>query len=101
MKQRKWRKSSTWHEEVSHAVQGCAHPADDGMPDPALHVPQDLPRIALEPVPVEGLGHDPQLDDKVAGEVFGFEFASFFTPEAKEAAIARATESRSSSRPIR
>jgi len=53
------------------------------MPDPALDIPEDLLGVPLEPIPVEGLGHDSQLDDEVAGEVFGFNFAPLFPPEPK------------------
>jgi len=54
------------------------------MPDPALDVLERSTGIALEPVPIERLGHNPQLDDQVFGEVFGFDFATFFPPEPDE-----------------
>jgi len=66
-----------------HPVEGRAHPSDHRMPDPALDIPEDLLGVPLEPIPVEGLGHDSQLDDEVAGEVFGFNFAPLFPPEPK------------------
>jgi len=34
--------------------------------DSALDILEALPRIALEPVPIERLGDDPELDDKVS-----------------------------------
>ena len=30
---------------------------------------------------IEGLGHDPQLDDKVAGEVLGLDLAALLPPQ--------------------
>ena len=44
----------------------------------------DLAGIALVPVPVEGLGHDAELDDEVAGEVLGLDLAALFPPEAQQ-----------------
>ena len=35
------------------AVEGRTHPADHGMADAALDIPEGLAGIALEPVPVE------------------------------------------------
>src|SRR6516165_1708986 len=66
------------------AVECRPHPPDDRMPDLPLDVVDDLPGIALEPVAVEGLGHDPELDDEVAREVFGLDLAPLLAPEAKE-----------------
>src|SRR5437763_13922583 len=64
-----------------HAVESRTHPAENRMPNPALDVPQRLPRIALEPLPIEGFGGDPQLNDEIAGQVFWFDFAPLFPPE--------------------
>ena len=33
---------------------------------------------------VEGFGHDPELDDKIPGEVFRLGLAAFFPPQAKQ-----------------
>jgi hypothetical protein len=63
-------------------VQGRSHPADHRMPDPALDIFDNLPGRALEPSPIELLGREPQLDEKVIGQVFRLRLASFFPPEA-------------------
>jgi len=34
--------------------------------DSALDILEGLARIALEPMPIEGLGDDPELDDQVS-----------------------------------
>jgi hypothetical protein len=43
-----------------------------------------LPSIALVPMPVEVLGHQPELDDDVAGQVLRFGLAPLLAPEAQE-----------------
>src|SRR6266568_6801780 len=48
------------------------------MPNSALDILEDLPGIALEPVPIEGLGRDPELDDEVSGQVLGLDLAALF-----------------------
>ena len=45
-----------------------------------LHIRDDLTGIGLVPAAVEVLGGDAELDDEVAGEVFGFDLAPFFLP---------------------
>src|SRR5580704_19397808 len=42
------------------------------------------PGIALIPVPIEGLGHEAELGDEIAGEVLGFDFAALLLPEAQQ-----------------
>src|SRR6516162_6182097 len=54
------------------------------MPDLPLDVLDEPSGIALEPVPIEVLGHDPELDDEVAGEVREPDLAALLAPEAKE-----------------
>ena len=53
-----------------------------------LHSPldrrDDLPGVALVPKPIEILGHDTELDDKVAREVFRFGLAALLPPEPEE-----------------
>jgi hypothetical protein len=49
---------------LNHAVEGRRHPADHGMLDLPLHLRNDVPGIALEPLPIEGLCHQAKLDDK-------------------------------------
>jgi hypothetical protein len=51
------------------------------MPDPALGILEDLPGIALVPVPIERLGLDPELNNEVPREVLRFNLASLFAPE--------------------
>jgi len=43
--------------------------------------------IGLIPAPVQLLGGQAKLDDKVAGEVLGLDFAPLFTPEAEEGSL--------------
>jgi hypothetical protein len=52
--------------------------------NPALDVLDDLAGVALEPLPIEGLGYDPKLHDEVGGEVLGLDLASLFLPEPKQ-----------------
>ena len=70
-----------------HAVERGGHPAHDRMLHPALDVGEDLAGIAFEPVAVEGLGDDPELDDEVAGEVLRLDLAAFFPPEAEQGGL--------------
>ena len=62
------------------AVQGGGHPAHDRMMHPLLYPDQGLTGVAFKPVPVEGFGDHPQLDDEVAGKVFRFDFTAFLAP---------------------
>jgi hypothetical protein len=43
-----------------------------------LNAFNDLPGIALKPVPVEAFGRDPELDDEVAGEVLRLGLAATY-----------------------
>src|SRR5215204_5444233 len=54
------------------------------MVHPALHVGDRLPGLALEPAPVEVLGHRPELDDEVAGEVLGLRLPALLLPEPQQ-----------------
>ncbi len=54
------------------------------MPDMPLHVGDDLPGIGLIPAPIELLGHHPELDDEVAGEVLWLDLAALFSPEPQQ-----------------
>jgi hypothetical protein len=67
-----------------HAVEGRPHPPEHGMPEPVLNAFNGLPGVALVPIPVEGFGHETELDDEVAGEVLRLELAPLFLPEAEE-----------------
>ena len=64
----------------NHAVEGGRHPTHDRMLDPALNRGEDLAGVAFEPVAVEGLGNQPELDDEVAGQVLRLDFAALFPP---------------------
>ena len=46
----------------------------------------DLPGIALVPLPIEVFGHEPELDDEVARQVFRLGLAPLLPPEAEEGA---------------
>jgi hypothetical protein len=54
------------------------------MLDPALHVLDGVPGIAFVPLAIEVLGHDPELDDEVSGEVFRLGLPPFFLPQADQ-----------------
>ncbi len=55
--------------------------------DSALDILQRLAGIALEPVPIEGLGCEPELDDEVSGQVLGLDLAALFPPKVAEGAF--------------
>src|SRR5260221_2169035 len=54
------------------------------MNHPSLNVPERVSGISLVPMPIKGLGHDPELDDEIAGEVLGLDFAALLPPEAEQ-----------------
>ncbi len=54
------------------------------MPNSALDILEDLPGIALEPVPIEIFGHNPELNDEVSGEVFGLDFPRLLFPQPQQ-----------------
>src|SRR6266536_23291 len=62
-------------------VEGRPHPADHRMAHSALDVPEGLSGVALEPVPIERLGNDPELDDELFGKIFGLDLAPLFAPK--------------------
>src|SRR5215469_8038944 len=72
---------------LNRAVEGCRHPADDRMLDPPLHLRNDVPGIALEPIPVEGLGHEAKLDDEVVGEVLRLGLTAFLAPQPQQGSL--------------
>jgi len=57
------------------------------VPNTALDVGDYLPGIALEPDPVERLGHEPELDQKAAREVLRLNLAPLLAPQAKKSAL--------------
>src|SRR6266536_911328 len=48
------------------AVEGRPHPPDHWMTNAALDILEGLAGIALEPMPIEGLGDDPELNDQAS-----------------------------------
>jgi hypothetical protein len=54
------------------------------VPDPLLDIRDDLAGIGLVPMPVQLLGHQAHLHDKIAGEVLRLDFAAFFPPKPDE-----------------
>ena len=70
-----------------HAVQRRPHPPQHRVPEPMLDAFDGLPGIALVPEPVEVLGHEPQLDDQVAGEVLWLGLAPLLAPEPGEGGL--------------
>jgi hypothetical protein len=51
------------------------------MADVALNVSDDLPGIGLVLLPVQLLGHDPKLDDEIAGQVLRLSLAALLPPQ--------------------
>ena len=70
-----------------HAVDGGGHPAHDRMLHMALDIAEDLAGVAFEPVAVEGLGDDAELDDEIAGEVLGLDLTALLAPEAEQGGL--------------
>ena len=60
------------------------------MKHPTLHLGDNLTGIALVPVPVEMLGHDPELDDQVGGEVFRLNLTALLTPKPEQGGLVAA-----------
>ena len=54
------------------------------MADPLLDVRDDLAGIGLVPAAIEVLGHDAELDDKVAGQVLRLDLAAFLPPQPEQ-----------------
>jgi hypothetical protein len=68
---------------LDNAVERRRHPADHGMPNPALDVLDDLPGCSLEPAPIEGLCGYPKLDDQIPQIVLRLRLAPLLSPETK------------------
>jgi hypothetical protein len=49
-----------------------------------LHFGDDLAGIAFIPMPVEMLGHRPELDNQVVRQILGLNFAALLPPEAEQ-----------------
>jgi hypothetical protein len=52
------------------------------MPNLPLNICNHLAGIGLIPAPIKLLGHHPELDDEIAGQVLRFKLATLFSPEA-------------------
>ena len=63
------------------------HPAIHRVPHLPLHVRDHLAGIALVPVPIEVLGHGPELDDQVAREVLRLDLAALLAPEPEQGGL--------------
>ena len=57
------------------------------MLHPALDRGEGLAGVALVPDPIEGLGHDAELDNEVAGEVLRLDLTAFFPPQPQEGCL--------------
>ena len=66
------------------AVEGGSHPAQNWMPNSPLNVGNHLAGVGLIPASVKVLGHHPELDDEIAGEILGLDLAALFAPEPKQ-----------------
>jgi hypothetical protein len=52
--------------------------------DLPLHVGHDVPRVVFVPVPVQGLGHGAELDQKLAGQVSRLDLAALLLTEPEQ-----------------
>ena len=57
------------------------------MLHPPLDRGDDLPGIALEPEPIEPLGHDAELHEEIPREILQFSFAALLSPQAQEGSL--------------
>ena len=73
--------------DLHPAVERCRHPAKGRMLDLLLDIRDDLTGIGLVPGPIEPLGHDPELDEEVAGQILRLDFAALFPPEPKKSSL--------------
>jgi hypothetical protein len=64
------------------------------MADVALNVSDDLPGIGLVPPPVQLLGHDPKLNDEIAGQVLRLSLAALLPPQPHEGGFILAHDDR-------
>src|SRR5262249_34836866 len=67
--------------------EGRRHPTDHRVLDPPLHLRNDVPGIALEPMSIEGLGHEAKLDDEIVAEVLRLGLAAFLAPQAQQGSL--------------
>ena len=57
------------------------------MPNLPLDIGDNLPRIGLVPAPVQVLGHHPELNQEIAGEILRLDLAALFPPEPNAALL--------------
>ena len=69
---------------LDHAVQSGGQKPDHRMLHPSLDRRDNLPGVALVPMPVERFGRDAELDDEIARKVLRLGLAAFLPPEAQE-----------------
>ena len=67
-----------------YSVEGCGQIADNWMLNPPLDPAKGVTGVAFEPVAVEGFGHDPELDDEIAGQVLWLDLAALLAPKAEK-----------------
>src|SRR5436309_7734629 len=65
---------------LNYPVKGRRHPADHRVLDPPLHLRNDVPGIALEPMPIKGFGHEAKLNNEIVEEVLRLGLAAFLAP---------------------
>src|ERR1700730_62678 len=66
---------------LDHAVERGRHPADYGVPNPALDVLDDLPGRTLVPAPIDRLGGHPELDYEVCRIIMRLRLAALFSAQ--------------------
>jgi hypothetical protein len=54
------------------------------MGHPSLYIFKPMAGAFLVPMPVEELGHDPELDDEIAREVLLVDLAALLPPESEQ-----------------
>jgi hypothetical protein len=57
------------------------------MLHPALDILDGLSGVSFVPVAIEVLGHDPELDDQVAGEVLRLDISPLLPPQAEQSSL--------------
>jgi hypothetical protein len=63
-----------------------------GLLNPPLHGCDRAARVAFVPTPVQFLGHDAELDDKIAGQVLRFDLAALFLLQPEQSRLVGAHE---------
>ena len=66
---------------LGQAVEGCRHPAVQGMVNPALQATDHLPGLALVPTPIELFGGLAELYRQIIGKVGWIDLAPLLPPQ--------------------